>query len=233
MTNAFITNVELIKHHSHKNLVHYKVKYDIENYSILLFDVLKILLPTHIQQSVKKRQAEYLAGRYAAKLTLEVLGVYNFDIKTDALRAPIWPDLILGSITHTHNTAMCIANMQSDFIGIGVDLEPLIDPQIIANIQNQIIFANDFFILKQHPKLQTQKIFTLIYSIKESFFKAAYPSTLHYFDFDAVEISELNLDNQSFCLVLKNNLNDILVKDSVHAGFFNEMEDGVYSIVCL
>jgi hypothetical protein len=55
-------------------------QFNIENYHIDLYRQFNIDLPEHIQRSVEKRQAEFLAGRYAANVVLHQLGFHSYII---------------------------------------------------------------------------------------------------------------------------------------------------------
>ncbi|WP_419718484.1 hypothetical protein [Erwinia aphidicola] len=59
---------------------------------------LNILVPDSIRLSVKKRQAELLAGRYMAKLCLEALSVVDRDVLIGYQREPMWPEGVTSAI---------------------------------------------------------------------------------------------------------------------------------------
>jgi len=52
----------------------------------------------------------------------------------------------------------------------------------------------------------------LIFSIKESFYKAAFASVGRYIDFDAVVIEEINVSEKTFRLAIVDDLSETLIK---------------------
>lgn len=64
--------------------------------------------PPSIQRSVAKRQAEFLAGRLCARAALQQLQRLDWVPPIGDDRAPIWPEHICGSITHSSGRAAAI-----------------------------------------------------------------------------------------------------------------------------
>ena len=60
-------------------------------YDSRLYQQFNVHFPTAIQHSVLKRQAGYLAGRYAAGVALKSLGIAHTNIASGKHRNPIWP----------------------------------------------------------------------------------------------------------------------------------------------
>src|SRR5271170_2846494 len=64
----------------------------------------ELLLPveaTYLGRAVPKRVQEFTAGRLCARRALAEFGIVDFPIKVADDRRPIWPDSMVGSITHT------------------------------------------------------------------------------------------------------------------------------------
>ena len=57
--------------------------------------------------AVPKRIQEFADGRLCARRALEEFGVTNFPIRMARDRQPVWPDSLIGSITHT--AGLCAA----------------------------------------------------------------------------------------------------------------------------
>ncbi|HWU56891.1 MAG TPA: 4'-phosphopantetheinyl transferase superfamily protein [Rhizomicrobium sp.] len=76
-----------------------------------------------VQKAAPKRQREFALGRACARRALEKLGHGNAVIGRGANGAPLWPEGITGSITHTRDYAAALVGAARTFSGIGVDAE--------------------------------------------------------------------------------------------------------------
>lgn len=63
-------------------------------------------------------------------------------------------------------------------------------------------------------------LFTLFFSLKESFFKAVYPALGFYFDFDAVSIVDVDLNNKNLIFKVNYSLSDKFCEGKVFKGDF-------------
>ena len=77
------------------------------------FSTHQILFPAQLGKAVSKRKAEYLAGRVCAKHVLATLSIDNFELHSGTDRAPIWPENIIGSITHTQASQWRVSTLMS------------------------------------------------------------------------------------------------------------------------
>src|SRR5271169_2601616 len=69
-----------------------------------------LLLPAEAQalsKAVLKRVQEFAAGRLCARALLAEFGIHDFPIKVADDRQPVWPETLVGSITHT--AGLCAA----------------------------------------------------------------------------------------------------------------------------
>lgn len=98
-TRNFSSNCSFLTLNNLDNLALFRCDFDKAHYSSELYDINNIELPRSIQNSVQKRQTEYLAGRYAATMALRKLGINNIDIAVGEHRSPVWPENIIASIT--------------------------------------------------------------------------------------------------------------------------------------
>lgn len=182
-----------------------------------LFQKHKITYPENIQSSVIKRQADYLAGRLCAKAALKKLGVDSFNVLTGIHRNPLWPNYILGSITHTNDRAYAAVGYQQDFQFIGIDYEKLLSSKAILDIESLIISPKESAFLK-NTALNYEEAFTLTFSAKESLFKALYPMYKDYFDFSAAEI--IYISSGEFKCKLTKTLSNDLYEGRIFKGFY-------------
>jgi len=168
----------------------------------------------------KKRQAEYLAGRYCAIHALGALPDASARFPTTQLeiqlgiqlgiqkdRSAHWPTGTVGSISHSHSRAIAIAARNKDYWGIGVDCETLLSDLSATEIAPWVLHRNDLNCKTEQP-LRYGLLITLIFSAKESLFKALSPSDKNITGFG---------DFSASCFVSKVSANKVfLERDSRH-----------------
>ncbi|MBB5877477.1 4'-phosphopantetheinyl transferase superfamily protein [Xanthomonas sp. 3498] len=146
--------------------------------------------PASIARSVRKRQAEYLAGRRAALAALRAAGSTATDLPIGADRAPVWPTGFLGSLSHTDGLAVAIAMpVSAGAQGIGLDVERVVAADQLEAIRSLALDASDCAALAGLARVRGWPYaLTLGFSAKESFYKAAAATVGRLFDFDALRI---------------------------------------------
>lgn len=204
------------------------VEFDSAYYSEACFNQLTIPFPDTLKQAVAKRQADYLAGRYAASQLLHKAGCpCTVDIGPD--RAPIWPIGWRGSISHTENWAIAILAPCRFNLNLGVDIEKL-SPVIMQEIANTFTTASerDFLAASCIP---FETALLIAFSAKESLFKALYPRAQQYFGFEAAKLCGLNPHHNLFTLELTTQLTPTLYSGYRTTGHYLLYEEGVVTIV--
>jgi 4'-phosphopantetheinyl transferase EntD len=179
---------------------------------------------------VAKRQAEYLAGRYVAKQALKNLNLTDINIPIGSNGCPIWPINISASITHTNNIAICACADQKKYQYLGIDLEKIVSSQCATDIIDSIANPFEKNLLRKIP-INISKALTLLFSAKESLYKALYSSVGHYFDFKEAQLTNVSLENNSFGIILLKNLNPQLKADKQFNGYFAFYDEYVFSII--
>jgi 4'-phosphopantetheinyl transferase EntD len=140
-----------------------------------------------VQNAVPRRVAEFHAGRAAARAAMASLSLPPRPVPMGSDRAPVWPAGITGSITHCATACVAAVGRYSDWAGIGIDLEestPL-DPLLVA----QVCTLAEQQWLGTQPATERGILAKLIFSAKESAYKAQYSVTGLLFGFDALEIT--------------------------------------------
>lgn len=141
--------------------------------------------PANIQRSVAKRQAEYLAGRLCAREALRAAGGDAGVPGTDEERAPIWPPGFCGSITHGDGWAAAIVARQSEWRGLGLDVENRLETARAERLAGEILTPNE--LARLDPRQSALQV-TLTFSLKESLFKALFPLVRKRFYFEHAEL---------------------------------------------
>ncbi len=194
--------------------------YDVEQYDESLFDTLGIVKPKQLLRAVTKRKAEFLAGRYCARRALGQSGLPSYCIGIGRHRQPIWPEGMCGAISHARQLAIAVVTRDTDIYGVGVDVEEEMTSAAVLQIQPFVLNADEYSLLSQHL-LPPEQLTTLIYSIKESFFKAAFPLVQHYFDFDAISLLEIDIHQGVCCFRINVSLHPVLPQGKRLRGQFS------------
>lgn len=173
------------------------LRFDMDSFHSGDFDKYGITFPVKLSKAVAKRQGEYLAGRVAAKLVLEALSSPILQVGSGEDRAPIWPEGVLGSISHSKGVAMAMATSTQECAGIGVDLEHFMSAKQEQELQTHILGELDKPMFEKLAA-QLQCPLTLVFSAKESIFKALYPSVKRFFGFEAAALIAFDVEKLHF-----------------------------------
>lgn len=190
----FIESIEKRLINSAVDLSYSLARFHCENFSPDLFRMHVIDFPAQIRKSVPKRQAEFIAGRLCAQSILSSYGYCHYTIGTGNWREPIWPEPLVGSITHNNRYAAAIAAPQTRFTGIGIDVETIVAGPTRCALTNSVVSAKEMCYLYSVAStlMSLDCLLTLVFSAKESFFKAASGKVKRYFGFDAIEIIDVD-----------------------------------------
>ncbi len=137
-----------------------------------------------VKQAVPKRQYQFALGRIAARTALAQLAIPPQPILQGECREPLWPDGIVGSISHTGDIALASVAFRSEYDGIGLDIEEIV-PSITWNLAKRISNHQEFAWLNEDPQQKISRFFTL-FSAKESVFKAFFPQYKVFLEFQDV-----------------------------------------------
>lgn len=167
----------------------YECEIERDGFDVALFATHAIDCPESIQNAVSTRQAEFFAGRLAARSALHHLGFAQHSITLRKDRTPGWPPGIVGTISHNkHHAVACVRQAHTQDDGIGLDIEDIISEKTAQRIVGHILSADERTHLVAKCPREFAKSVTLAFSAKESLFKALYPHVGIYFDFLDVRI---------------------------------------------
>jgi 4'-phosphopantetheinyl transferase EntD len=135
-----------------------------------------LLLPeeaAHLGRAVPKRMQEFAAGRLCARRALAEFGMPDFPIRAAQDRQPIWPDSMVGSITHTAGFCAAAVAERRRIQALGLDSEVVGD--VKAEIWPHICLPDEIAWIQSLPAAAQVLAATLIFSAKEAFYKCQYP----------------------------------------------------------
>jgi 4'-phosphopantetheinyl transferase EntD len=138
-----------------------------------------------VARSVPGRQREFAAGRACARLALARLGYQPAPLLPGPDRAPAWPQGAVGSITHCRDYCAAAAALRSELRTLGIDAElnqPL--PEGVAELVCTPLEL-DWSASAQRRGADWR---TLIFSAKESVYKAWQPLTGEWLGYRNVEL---------------------------------------------
>lgn len=144
--------------------------------------------PASIQRSVAKRQTEFLAGRLCAREAMHRLDGRQHVPLIGEDRAPIWPNDLCGSITHSTGWAAAVVANTQHWRGLGMDVEQLMTTERASRLAGEILNADELQRMAAGPEHQIALHVTLTFSLKEALFKALYPIVLKRFYFEDAEL---------------------------------------------
>lgn len=143
-----------------------------------------------LKAAVPKRIGEFAAGRLCAKYALAELGVLHFPLRVAPDRQPVWPETLVGSITHTAGLCLAVVAAKTQLAAIGVDSEVV--GQVSPEIWDTICGAAETDWLHSLSESERPAAVTLIFSAKEAFYKCQYPLVGEWLDFEDLRVEVLN-----------------------------------------
>ncbi|WP_309245333.1 4'-phosphopantetheinyl transferase family protein [Vibrio mediterranei] len=192
-----------------------------------------IHLPNDFDKAVLKRRCEFLAGRACAHQALAYLNHESTEsIGIGIGSAPIWPEHIVGSISHCVGHAVAsVAHYSDDVAGIGIDIEKVMSRDWANQISSQIISLNEQHLASQFDDFC--QFLTLVFSAKEAIYKAIFPTIQQILDFDSVILEQVDCDKQELDFITTPILDEYLNnKKNIKVRYFM-MDDTHYITWCV
>ena len=168
-----------------------------------------------VANSLEKRRREFAQGRGCAREALRMLGVDAVAILSRADRAPIWPDGVVGTITHTAGLIVAAVARKSDVIGLGIDAESRAQP-MKAGLDRFIRTPAERERSDVPDELDPVR---LVFSAKESIHKCVAPLSGVRLGFHDVEL-HFDIPNARFSAALMTTRHDTLPDFSAIEGRF-------------
>ena len=146
-------------------------------------------------RSVAVRQREFVAGRACAAEAMRRLGYQPRPVQVANDRSPVWPDGLIGSISHSrHLAGAVVARRDEGFRAIGLDLEEA-TPLHEELLEEICVDAERNWLAKQ-PAQDRALLAKMIFCAKEAAYKCQYPLTGEVFGFDTLHIDLSVTDNR-------------------------------------
>lgn len=171
-------------------------------------DVAAAGLPAALVGAVPKRRSEFVAGRHVAARALAELAprFAGAVVGVGEQREPLWPAGVVGSLTHAHGFAAAAVADAAQWRALGIDSEKRIDAARAREIAGTICRRDE---LEALPRVRDpETTLTLLFSAKESLFKALFPLVRRWFDFLDADLVALDAATGALELALRVRLSD-------------------------
>jgi 4'-phosphopantetheinyl transferase EntD len=140
-----------------------------------------------VARAVAKRRREFTAVRSCARRAMEKLGVPPQPVLTGERGAPRWPAGLAGSMTHCDGYCAAALVRLTDLASLGIDAEP--DGPLPDGVLPGIALPAEAARLRrldgERPGIHWDR---LLFSAKESVYKAWFPLTGQWLDFSEADI---------------------------------------------
>ncbi|WP_217166627.1 4'-phosphopantetheinyl transferase superfamily protein [Streptomyces sp. AC512_CC834] len=140
-----------------------------------------------VARAVAKRRREFTVVRSCARRAMEKLGVPAQPVLTGERGAPRWPAGLAGSMTHCDGYCAAALVRLTDLASLGVDAEP--DGPLPDGVLESIALPAEAVRLRrldaERPGIHWDR---LLFSAKESVYKAWFPLTGKWLDFSEADI---------------------------------------------
>ncbi|CAL9639414.1 4'-phosphopantetheinyl transferase Svp [Streptomyces sp. enrichment culture] len=140
-----------------------------------------------LTRAVPKRRREFTAVRSCARRAMEKLGVPARPVLPGERGAPVWPDGLTGSMTHCEGYCAAALVRAADLASLGIDAEvhgPLPEG-VLASVSLPGEAARIGRLSAERPAVHWDR---LLFSAKESVYKAWFPLTGKWLDFLEADI---------------------------------------------
>jgi 4'-phosphopantetheinyl transferase EntD len=121
------------------------------------------------------RQREFAAGRACARRALRELGAPDGPVLRGLRRAPVFPEGVVGSITHTNGFCAAAVAHGAAFAGVGLDAER--DEALSERAAARICSAGELAALRALSGRSPERWAAVVFSAKETLYKAYFPLT--------------------------------------------------------
>ncbi|MFF0791359.1 4'-phosphopantetheinyl transferase [Streptomyces spiralis] len=138
-------------------------------------------------RAVDKRRREFATVRGCARRAMEKLGVPPQPVLPGERGAPRWPEGLIGSMTHCDGYCAAALVRVGDLASLGIDAEPhaRLPGEVLDTVALPAERRRLADLAERHPGVHWDR---LLFSAKESVYKAWFPLTGQWLDFTEADI---------------------------------------------
>ncbi|WP_121750155.1 4'-phosphopantetheinyl transferase superfamily protein [Streptomyces sp. E2N166] len=140
-----------------------------------------------VARAVAKRRREFTLVRSCARRAMEKLGVPAQPVLTGERGAPRWPAGLAGSMTHCDGYCAAALVRATDLASLGIDAEPdgPLPDGVLPTVSLPVEAERLRRLAEERPGVHWDR---LLFSAKESVYKAWFPLTGEWLDFMEADI---------------------------------------------
>lgn len=150
-----------------------------------------VLLPPEraaIAGAVASRRAEFATVRHCARLALARLGYPPVPVLPGARREPLWPDGVVGSLTHCADFRAAAVARRDDVATLGIDVE--VHEPLPLGVAELVTVGHEPGHLARLGRSESAIAWDrVLWSAKESIYKAWFPLAHDWLDFTECELT--------------------------------------------
>ncbi|MFF4534559.1 4'-phosphopantetheinyl transferase [Streptomyces aureus] len=145
-----------------------------------------------LSRAVGKRRREFASVRVCARRAMDKLGVAPGPVLPGERGAPRWPAGVIGSMTHCEGYAAAALARAGELASLGIDAEPhlTLPDDVLEAVALPGESARLELLGARMPAVHWDR---LLFSAKESVYKAWFPLTRKWLDFSEADI-DITLD---------------------------------------
>lgn len=178
-------------------------------------------VPSGMNAPCAKRKLEFLSGRLCARRAIRSLCNSDTHVGAADDRSPQWPTGIIGSISHTSCFATAAVASSFSLRSIGVDSETIVERDVAEIIRNDCLTSTERDYFSRLHFCSTVELLTLAFSAKEAVYKALYPLTRQFLEFQDIELKEFDASINAFQVEILRNLGSGLSVSRLGIGRFS------------
>jgi 4'-phosphopantetheinyl transferase EntD len=170
-----------------------------------------------VEHAVPARQREFATGRRCARALLQQLGCADQPLLRGKDRLPIWPEGLVGSISHTRAACAVGVARREGVAAVGLDLED--DADLERDLWPEICTAEELRWLDGQRAADRGRLARLFFSAKECVHKLQYPEARVDLEFHEVKV-EFDLPRGRFSTHVSRPLGSLAPKGASLSGRF-------------
>jgi enterobactin synthetase component D len=137
------------------------------------------------ERAIERRRVYFALGRAAARDALAGLGIEGVAIGRGPAGEPVWPDGIVGAITHAGDTVISLVGSKTEYAGLGVDVEELARG---PSARAARLVCRPTELAWADVESGTRRL-SMLFSAKEAVFKAVFPIERAWLGFADAELT--------------------------------------------
>ncbi|MGM3183159.1 MULTISPECIES: 4'-phosphopantetheinyl transferase family protein [Dickeya] len=189
-----------------------------------------LTLPTSLARAVLKRRVEFLSGRACAREALRLAGLTITDsLPISPHRHPVWPDNIVGSISHSRQIAFAAVAHRQALHSIGIDIEARMTTSTLESVRSLIATPQELHLIQKATPNETLAI-TVLFSAKESLFKALFADVQRIFDFSCAQLTKWQHAQQYLQFTLTQSLSPGNPQGKTIRCYYQHIDDHVLTL---